>query len=147
MFSFLDWSILATFSGAVGLTVIIVQMLKLPLDRVWKIPTRYLVYLVCLAVMLLAQVFIGKTLTLEIVCITAINAVLGALTAMSLYEQIIDLPEKKKLLAAYQYMASGTLGNTDNEDDSSQQADAVIATANEQDAPPDGGENDAVKTV
>lgn len=110
--TFLDWSLLGTFSGAVGLTVIIVQLLKLPIDKVWKIPTRFLVYLVCLTIMLLAQFFIGGGLTLQAIAITALNAVLGTLTAMALYEQVIALPEKKKLIGIYEYMTTGVSPDT-----------------------------------
>lgn len=138
--AFLDWSVLGTFSGAVGLTVIIVQLLKLPLDHVWKIPTRYLVYVVCLAIMLLAQYFVGNQLSLQIIAITALNAVLGTLTAMALYEQIIALPEQKKLLSTYQYMLTGQTPEAD--EDAEQYADAERATGNGQNEPPDAAANE-----
>ena len=138
IFAFLTWDVLATFSGAVGLTVIIVQMLKWPLDHVWKIPTRYLVYIVCLGIMLLAQVFLGTSMSLQTIAITAVNAVLGSLTAMSLYEQIIKLPEEKRLTGSFQYMMTGELAETEGTDtaEKEQQADAVKTTANGQNEPP-----------
>lgn len=109
--AFLNWDTLATFSGAVGLTVIVVQLLKLPLDKVWKIPTRYIVYVVCLAIMLLAQYFTAHALSLEVVAITAINAFVGTLTAMALYERAIELPEWEKLNTAIDYMHTGDVPN------------------------------------
>ena len=110
MFAFLDWSLLATFSGAVGLTVLIVQLLKLPLDKVWKIPTRYLVFSVCFAIMLVAQYFIGDGLTLKIIVMSVFNAIVGTLAAMALYEQVIEMPEREKIYATYQYMLTGNTG-------------------------------------
>lgn len=124
--AFLSWDILATFSGAVGLTVIIVQLLKLPIDKVWKIPTRYLVYAVCFTIMLAAQFFIGSAMSLQTVAVTAINAVLGTLTAMSLYEQIIELPEQKKLAAAYQYITTGETGLGDATDDTGMSENEIV---------------------
>lgn len=116
-FAFLSWETLATFTGAVGLTVVIVQLLKLPLDKVWKIPTRYLVYVICFAIMLAAQYFTATGITVEIFAATAINAFVGALTAMSFYERVIELPEFEKLNAAYRYMTTGEIpGDMDAED-------------------------------
>ena len=107
--AFLDWKILATFSGAVGLTVILVQWLKLPLDKVWHIPTRYLVYVVCLSIMVLGQVFTGVTLSLEIIALTMLNAVLGTFAAMSLYERAIEAPEWESTKDLRYYMETGQL--------------------------------------
>lgn len=128
VFAFLNWEILATFTGAVGLTVIIVQMLKLPIDKVWKIPTRYLVYVVCLVIMLLAQYFIGKDMSLETIVITVINAILGTLAAMALYEQIIELPEQKKFAATYGYLLTGQTGLVDSLEDGSTSGTASVGT-------------------
>ncbi len=140
MLTFLDWGLLGTFSGAVGLTVIIVQMLKLPLDRVWRVPTRFLVYIVCFTIMLLAQVFVGEqAFTVQIVAITALNAVLGTLTAMALYEQVIELPERQKLIGAYQYMTTGQMP-ADGEID--QAAIGVKATDREGETKPETVTND-----
>ena len=109
MFAFLDWTLLATFTGAVALTVFIVQLLKLPMDKVWKIPTRFLVFFVCFAIMLAAQYFIGNSMSLSIIVMTLFNAVLGTLAAMALYEVVIALPEEKKLSAIYNYMQTGKI--------------------------------------
>ena len=52
-----SWEQLATIAGAALATMLIVQLLKLPLDKVWKIPTRIIVFLIAAAVMLLATLF------------------------------------------------------------------------------------------
>lgn len=79
------WEYLATIAGATVATLLIVQLLKLPLDKVWKIPTRIWAYVIALIILLLATQFtVG--LTLNNVLLTAINAVIVALAAMGAYE-------------------------------------------------------------
>ena len=80
-----SWEYLATITGATMGTLMIVQLLKLPLDRVWKIPTRILVYVISLILLLLAT---GFTMGLDwnTGLLTAINAVIVALAAMGAYE-------------------------------------------------------------
>ena len=79
------WEQLATIAGATLATLLIVQLLKLPLDKVWKIPTRIIAYVIALIVMLLATHFtIG--LNWSNVGLAAINAVIVALAAMGAYE-------------------------------------------------------------
>ena len=46
-----SWEQLATIAGATLATLLIVQLLKLPLDKVWKIPTRILAYFIALIVL------------------------------------------------------------------------------------------------
>ena len=80
-----SWEYLATITGATMGTLMIVQLLKLPLDRVWKIPTRILVYVIALILLLLAT---GFTMGLDwnTGLLTAINAIIVALAAMGAYE-------------------------------------------------------------
>ena len=91
--TFLSWELLGTFSGAVAMVVFIVQMLKLPLDKVsrWHIPTSYLVYVIALVILLLAQAFVPGMggLTWDNGILSALNAVLITLTAMGLYDKAI----------------------------------------------------------
>ena len=80
-----SWEYLASITGATMGTLMIVQLLKLPLDRVWKIPTRILVYAIALILLLLAT---GFTMGLDwnTGLLTAINAVIVSLAAMGAYE-------------------------------------------------------------
>ncbi len=98
--SFLDWESIATYGGAVALVVFIVQLLKLPLDKVWRIPTQYVVYAVSLAVLLLAQAFVptmgGLSWDSALLCV--LNAVIVSLSAMSTYTVTIGRVEERKLL-------------------------------------------------
>lgn len=79
------WESLATIAGATLATLLFVQLLKLPLDKVWKIPTRIVVYVIALIILLLATLFTGS-LTVESGVLTAVNAVIVALAAMGAYE-------------------------------------------------------------
>ena len=94
--AFFGWSYLATYSGAVAAVVFIVQFLKLPIDRIGHVPTRVLVYVVSLAVLLLAQLFTAQAFTPEVVALAALNAVIVAFAAMGVYERAIALPEAQK---------------------------------------------------
>jgi len=109
--SFFSWEALGTFGGVVALTVFLVQMLKLPLDKVWRIPTRYVVYVVSLSLLLLAQLFIpskgGLTWDTGLLCV--FNAALVSLSAMSVYTELIQKIEEDKLT---QMIADGTLAIT-----------------------------------
>lgn len=79
------WDQLATIAGATLATLLVVQLLKLPIDKVWKIPTRIVAYVIALIVMLLATHFtVGITWNNGI--LAAVNAVIVALAAMGSYE-------------------------------------------------------------
>lgn len=81
----LDWNQLMTIGGATMFTLLVVQLLKLPLDKVWKIPTRIVAYAIALITMLLATWF-TTGLTLSNALLAAVNAVIVALAAMGTYE-------------------------------------------------------------
>ena len=92
------WAQLATIGGAAMATMLIVQLLKLPLDKVWKIPTRIIVFLIAAIVMLLATYF-TQGLSWNTALLTILNAVIAALTAMGAYEltfKKIEDHQKKK---------------------------------------------------
>lgn len=79
------WAYLATIAGAAAFALVFVQFFKVPLDRVWKIPTRVFVYIVCFAVMLVGLAF-TEGLTAQSVLLAAANAVISALSAYGGYE-------------------------------------------------------------
>lgn len=88
-----SWEQLATIAGATMATVLIVQLLKLPLDNVWKIPTRIVVYFIALIILLCATLFTSG-LTIQNGILTAVNAVIVALAAMGAYEVTFRKLEK-----------------------------------------------------
>ena len=90
------WEQLATIGGAALATMLIVQLLKLPLDKVWKIPTRIIVFVIAFVVLILATYF-TQGLTWDTALLTVINAVIVALTAMGGYELTFKKLEQKKL--------------------------------------------------
>jgi hypothetical protein len=81
----MTWQYIATLAGATAATLLIVQLLKLPLDKLWKIPTRFWVYIIALALMLAAAGF-TTGLDIQTVMLTMVNAVIVALAAMGAYE-------------------------------------------------------------
>lgn len=83
------WQYIATIAGATAATLLIVQLLKLPLDKIWKIPTRVWVYIIALALMLAATTFTSG-LDLQTGLLTAVNAVIVALAAMGAYEMTFN---------------------------------------------------------
>lgn len=89
------WAQLATIAGATAAVLLIVQLLKLPLDKVWKIPTRIVVYLISLILLLLANLFTDG-ITLQSGILTAVNAVIVALAAMGAYEMTFRKLDEKK---------------------------------------------------
>lgn len=79
------WEYLATLAGATAATLLIVQFSKAPLDKVWKIPTRLFVYVIALAVLLIANAFTAG-ITVDNALLSAVNAFLVSLTAYGSYE-------------------------------------------------------------
>ena len=93
-----SWEQLATIAGATTATLLIVQLLKLPLDKVWKIPTRIVAYVIALIIMIVATCFtVG--LTPSNAGLAAINAVIVALAAMGAYELTFRHVDDKKSAA------------------------------------------------
>lgn len=89
------WAQLATIGGASMATMLIVQLLKLPIDKVWKIPTRIIVFLIAFIVLGLATYF-TTGLDSSTILLTIINAVIVALTAMGGYELTFKKLEERK---------------------------------------------------
>lgn len=89
------WAQLITIGGATAATLIFVQLLKLPLDKVWKIPTRIVVYVIALVIMILASIFTDG-ITASSALLTVINAAIVALAAMGAYELTFRKLDEKK---------------------------------------------------
>lgn len=89
------WQYLASIAGAAAFTLLVVQFFKVPLDKVWKIPTRVLAYVIALIVMLVATAFTSG-LTLQTALLAAVNALIAALTAMGGYEVTFKKMENKE---------------------------------------------------
>ena len=79
------WQYLVTILGATAATVVIVQVFKLPLDKIWKIPTRIVVYFIALIILELATYF-TTGLDASSAILAVFNAFLVALAAYGSYE-------------------------------------------------------------
>lgn len=79
------WAYLATIAGAATFTLLVVQFFKVPLDRVWRIPTRLLAYCIALVCMLVATAF-TTGLDAQTVLLAAANAFIAALISYGAYE-------------------------------------------------------------
>jgi len=79
------WSYLATIAGAAVFTLLVVQFIKAPLDKVWKVPTRFLAYIIALATMLVAT-SLTTGLNIDNALLAAVNALLAAVSAYGMYE-------------------------------------------------------------
>lgn len=88
------WGYLATIAGAAAFTLLVVQFLKAPLDRIWKLPTRAFAYAVALAAMLTGTAF-TTGLSPETALLAAVNAFLAALTAYGAYEVTFARGERR----------------------------------------------------
>ncbi len=80
------WDMLATTGGAVLVTLFIVNFLKLPFDKIWKIPTRFVVCFIALLLLVLYEIFTSGTITWERAPLILINAAVVATSAMKTYE-------------------------------------------------------------
>jgi hypothetical protein len=79
------WDYLATVGGATAATLLIVQYLKVPLDRWRHIPTRFLVLAIAFLILTTARAF-TTGLTLRDLPLLVVNAFLVSLSAMGAYE-------------------------------------------------------------
>lgn len=79
------WAYLATIAGATAATLLIVQFLKVPLDKVWKIPTRLFVYLIALIILVIATAYTSG-ITMNTFLLSVLNAFIVALAAYGSYE-------------------------------------------------------------
>ncbi|MBO7423899.1 MAG: hypothetical protein J6T99_11030 [Oscillospiraceae bacterium] len=90
------WAYLVTIGGATVAVLLFVQVIKLPLDKIWKIPTKIVVYFVSLIVLLLATHF-TTGLTVSDGFLAAFNALIVTAAAWGLYEVTFRKSDEKKL--------------------------------------------------
>lgn len=79
------WAYLVTIGGATVAVLLFVQVIKMPLDKIWKIPTKIVVYVISLIVLLLATYF-TTGLTASDGFLAAFNALIVTAAAWGLYE-------------------------------------------------------------
>lgn len=91
------WQYLATIAGAAAFTLLVVQFFKVPLDKIWKIPTRLLAYIIALITMIVATAF-TTGLDAQTIFLAAVNAFIAALTAYGAYELTFSKADHAKKL-------------------------------------------------
>ncbi len=79
------WEALGSVAGATAATLVIVQYLKVPLDKWMHIPTRLLVFIIALLILGGARGFTAGISPSDIP-LMLLNAVVVALAAMGTYE-------------------------------------------------------------
>ena len=94
MNEYLTWEFLGNFAGVVVAVTILIQFLKLPLDKVWKVPTRFFVYGISL-LLLVAVEYFTKGIVVDQIPLLLINAVLVTISAMGAYELTFKKLEEK----------------------------------------------------
>ncbi len=93
--NFMTWDFLGTMAGAVAATTLIVQFLKIPLDKVWKIHTRYVVYFISFFLLFFVEYFTGH-ITMERTVLIMLNAIIVTMASMGTYEVTFKQVEEKK---------------------------------------------------
>ncbi len=83
---FYTWESLGTFTGATAAVLLIVQYLKLPLDKIAHIPTRIVVLEISIAIQGAVAAMSGAGWDWHNVPLIILNAFLVALAAMGAYE-------------------------------------------------------------
>ena len=89
------WDVLGTLSGATAATLLIVQYLKVPLDRLMCIRTRIVVLVVAFLILMAGKAFSGGTIVWSDVPLLLVNAFFVGLAAMGAYENTFALMENE----------------------------------------------------
>lgn len=80
------WEYLVTIAGASLMTLLIVQFIKAPLDKLWKVPTAFVAYGIALAILIAAHTMTGgMSINMFLLCV--LNAFIAATSAMGMYEK------------------------------------------------------------
>ena len=80
------WQYLVTTGGAAIFVFFVVKFAKAPIDKIGHIPTRLLVYILCLVTLLIANVFMNHGITIETAVLCVFNALISAYAAYGTYE-------------------------------------------------------------
>lgn len=88
-----DWisgSTLSTFSGVVFVVTVLVQFLKEPLDRIYKLPTRVLVLFLSWSVLMGRCLLMDDGFTPERIFLNFLNGFVVSLAAMGAHSLASD---------------------------------------------------------
>lgn len=90
---FLTWEMLGTYSGTLGMVLILTQLTK-GLPGIQRVPTQLYSYLIALIVMTVAAIFGGRTAASDFVLLI-FNAAVVALSANGGYDAMVRVMEGK----------------------------------------------------
>lgn len=90
---FLTWEMLGTYSGTLGMVLILTQLTK-GLPGIWRVPTQLYSYLIALIVMTVTAIFGGRTAASDFVLLI-FNAAVVALSANGGYDAMVRVIEGK----------------------------------------------------
>ena len=91
--AFLTWEMLGSYSGTLGMVLILTQLTK-GLPYISRIPTRLYSYLVAVVVMLLTAIFGSRTQASDFVLLF-FNAAVVALSANGGYDALTEVLGRK----------------------------------------------------
>jgi hypothetical protein len=95
MDEFYSWDYLSSFSGIVACVTLIIQFTKVSLDKVWKIPTRFVVWLLSYILLVLVSWF-TTGISMNKVFMSALNAIVVTLASMGAYEATFKKADEKR---------------------------------------------------
>lgn len=90
---FLTWEMLGTYSGTLGMVLILTQLTK-SLPGIRRVPTQLYSYLIALIVMTVTAIFGGRTAASDFVLLI-FNAAVVALSANGGYDAMVRVMEGK----------------------------------------------------
>lgn len=90
---FLTWEMLGTYSGTLGMVLILTQLTK-GLPGIQRVPTQLYSYLMALIVMTVTAIFGGRTAASDFVLLI-FNAAVVALSANGGYDAMVRVIEGK----------------------------------------------------
>jgi hypothetical protein len=93
--SYITWEFLGTMSGATAAVLLIVQFLKAPLDRLWKIPTRLVAYFFAIVILIAVEIVTKGALPFDRFFLLLLNAIIVAVAAMGAYAATFQKHESK----------------------------------------------------
>lgn len=82
----MTWQYLGSIAGCTAATVLISQFLKFPLDKIWKIPTRVMVYVIALTITIASGYFLNGKPTIGSLALDIVNSFVVATSAYGCYE-------------------------------------------------------------
>lgn len=110
-----SWTLLTSVAGASAFTLAVVQFIKAPLDKVWKIPTRVLAYVISFAVMLASRILV-EGFSLEALLYSAVNALVSGSTAIGAYEVTFKKSDAAKAAAVDALAAEAKMTSSSEEE-------------------------------